>query len=248
MRFCGITLVVCLLTACALHKKPVSILDTKHLKIQPLTEGVYVHISFLDTEDFGHVACNGMIYVRGGEAIVFDTPTDSATSETLIHFIETRWKTRVKAVVVNHFHNDCLGGLAAFHRRRIPSYANRLTIQLAGAKANVVLPQNGFDQELTLQCGDRTVENRFWGEGHTRDNIVSYLPSEKALFGGCMVKALNAGKGFLGDANTAAWPATAERVKQAYPDVQFVVPGHGAPGSSALLDYTAKLFRENKQD
>ena len=99
-----------------------------------LTEGVSVHISYLDSEQFGFVPCNGMVYVRGEEAIVFDTPTDNAGSEKLIRWIEKRWEKRIKAVVINHFHEDCLGGLAAFHAHGIPSYANRLTIELARGK------------------------------------------------------------------------------------------------------------------
>ncbi|MBL7829243.1 MAG: subclass B1 metallo-beta-lactamase, partial [Saprospiraceae bacterium] len=229
-------------------KKQPQPLDSNTLKIKPLTEGVFLHVSYLESEQFGHVACNGLIYVRGNEAMVFDTPADSITSEQLIRLIETQWKKRIKAVVVNHFHTDCLGGLGAFHRRHIPSYANRLTIELARAKGDVVLPQNGFDNVLQLPCGDRTVENRYFGEGHTRDNIVSYLPAEKTLFGGCMIKAMNAGKGNLADATLGAWSTTVDQVKKAYPDVQFVIPGHGEPGGVELLDFTAKLFREEKQD
>ena len=241
-----ITLLLCLLAGCVVLKKNGQLLDSEALKVQPLTEGVYVHISYLQTETWGLVPCNGMVYVQGGEAIVFDTPTDSATSEKLIHLIEKDWKKRIKAVVVNHFHTDCLGGLGAFHRHKIPSYAHQLTIELARENDDAVLPQNGFDKMLDLPCGDRVVQNRFFGEGHTRDNIVSYLPAEQALFGGCLVKTMDAGKGYLGDANTAAWSATVEKVKKAYPEVKFVVPGHGATGGIELLDFTAQLFQTEK--
>lgn len=236
-----------LLAACASVKKTAPpLLHSDTLKIEALTPGVFVHISYFESEQFGRVACNGMVYVREREAIIFDTPTDSATSATLIHWIENKWKKRVKAVVVNHFHEDCLGGLAAFHAHGIPSYANQLTIDLAHANARAVLPQHGFDWMLTLFCGDRTVENRYFGKGHTHDNIVSYLPAEKTLFGGCLVKAMNAGKGNLADADTTEWSATIELVRQAYPDIKFVVPGHGASGGAELLDFTSKLFREGQ--
>jgi metallo-beta-lactamase class B len=235
-----------LLSACVFLKKNTQRLDTETLKIQPLTEGVFVHISYFNSEQFGYVPCNGMVYVRGGEAIVFDTPTDDAVSEILIHWIEKRLKKRIKAVVINHFHEDCLGGLGAFHAHAIPSFANRLTIELAQSNAVKTLPQHAFDESLSLTCGDRPIENRFFGEGHTRDNIVSYLPVEKTLFGGCLIKTMNAGKGNLADANTASWSATVEQVKRAYPDVRFVIPGHGATGSVELLDFTARLFQEGR--
>lgn len=244
MNFSKAILIFCCLAGCFLTKKTALLYNTEDLQIKPLTEGVFIHISYLDTETWGRVPCNGMVYVRGDEAMVFDTPADSITSEMLIHLIENDWKKRIKAVVINHFHKDCLGGLGAFHRQNIPSYASQLTIELARAKGDAVLPQNGFDKLLILSCSDRTVENRFFGEGHTRDNIVSYLPSEKTLFGGCLIKSINAGKGFLGDANTASWSATVEEVKRTYPDVKFVIPGHGDSGGVELLDFTAGLFRE----
>ncbi len=244
MRFFLIFLFLIALSGCSVPAPGLQPIESKSLKIEALTEGVSVHISYLDSEQFGFVACNGMVYVRGEEAIVFDTPTDNAGSEKLIRWIEKRWKKRIKAVVINHFHEDCLGGLAAFHAHGIPSYANRLTIELARTKGERVLPQNGFDDTLTLACGDRSVINRFFGAGHTGDNIVSYLPAEKTLFGGCLVKAMNAGKGNLADADTTRWSATIEQVQRAFPDLKHVIPGHGAAGGPELLDFTARLFRQ----
>jgi metallo-beta-lactamase class B len=76
------------------------------------------------------------------------------------------------------------------------------------------------------------------------DNIVGYFPADQVLFGGCLIKEVNASKGYLGDANVAAWSETVSRIKQAYPQVDYVVPGHGAHGHKELLDYTVELFRE----
>jgi metallo-beta-lactamase class B len=73
---------------------------------------------------------------------------------------------------------------------------------------------------------------------------VAYFPSEQVLFGGCLIKELNATKGYLGDANVLAWSATVKQVQANFPDVKHVVPGHGAAGDSRLLDYTHKLFEK----
>jgi len=72
------------------------------------------------------------------------------------------------------------------------------------------------------------------------------------LFGGCLIKELDASKGYLGDAskgylgdaNVKAWSNTVTKIKKAYPKLQIVVPGHGAIGNQALLDYTIKLFNQ----
>jgi metallo-beta-lactamase class B len=214
--------------------------QSANLKIERFTTNTYIHISYLKYEG-GRVPCNGLIYINKGEVIVFDTPTDNQASTELINWIQATLKTKIKAVVVNHSHTDCLGGLLVFHQNKIPSYSLKLTQQFA-KKDKVTVPLNGFDNQLILTIGGAKIINRFFGEGHTRDNIVSYIPSEKIMFGGCLIKAMKADKGNLADANVKAWPETVKKVKKAYPEVKFVVPGHGVPGGAELLDYTIQLF------
>ncbi|MEM8966647.1 MAG: hypothetical protein AAGE93_09530 [Bacteroidota bacterium] len=166
---------------------------------------------------------------------------DSISAE-LIDWVENNLSATVKAIVINHFHTDCLGGLAEFHHRNIPSYANNLTIELA--KHKPVFPQYGFDDSLRLAMGQAEVINRFLGEAHTIDNIVSYIPEDNLLFGGCMVKEVGAGEGNLEDANVAEWPTTIQKIKQTYPSLKVIIPGHGQTGGTELLDYTVELFEE----
>ncbi|WP_420386320.1 subclass B1 metallo-beta-lactamase [Roseivirga sp.] len=215
--------------------------ESESLKIVRLTEHTYRHITYLSTEDFGNVSCNGMIVIDSGEALVFDTPTDDAGSKELIEWTEGNTDAKVVGVVVTHFHNDCLGGLGDFHQRGIPSYAHMRTIALASDQG-LIIPQVSFRKKLKIQVGELKVENRFFGEGHTLDNIVSYVPADQVLFGGCMIKSVSAGKGYLGDANVEAWPTTVMNLKKKYPSLELVIPGHGSPGGTELLDYTIKLF------
>jgi metallo-beta-lactamase class B len=49
----------------------------------------------------------------------------------------------------------------------------------------------------------------------------------------------------LGDANIAQWSNTVERIKEQYPNIKIVIPGHGAIGGKDLLDYTIQLFKNN---
>ena len=93
---------------------------------------------------------------------------------------------------------------------------------------------------LTLQVA--IVAVRFFGPGHTADNVLGYFEKEQVLFGGCLIKELDATKGYLGDAVVGEWSTTVGRVKQAYPNLKWVVPGHGKVGDVSLLDYTIQLF------
>jgi len=214
------------------------------LQIEQISPNTFVHISYLKTDDFGKVACNGMIVVNKGEALVFDTPANDEASLELINWLEKDQGVKVKGVVATHFHSDCLGGLNEFHAKGIPSYASDKTIELAKA-SRFPIPENGFKKKLTLKAGDLKVINQFLGEGHTKDNFVAYVPSDQVLFGGCMIKALGAGNGYLGDANIAAWSATVGKVKSTFPEILIVIPGHGTVGGTELLDYTEGMFRKD---
>ncbi len=202
----------------------------------------FQHISYKQTVDFGNVPCNGLVVRSGNEVIVFDTPTNDSASYELIAWIRDSLRCRIVGVIPTHFHDDCLGGLRAFHDRGITSHAHAPTIALARANGAVV-PQKAFSDSLTLPVGTASVRVTFFGQGHTTDNVVGYFPPDDVLFGGCLVKELDASKGYLADANLAQWSATVDRVHASYPSVSTVIPGHGEPGGAELLEYTATLFR-----
>lgn len=212
------------------------------LIVEQVSQNAFVHTSTKQTQDFGHVPCNGLVVRNEGEAIVFDTPTHDNAATELIRWVQDSLHCRITAVIPTHFHDDCLGGLKAFHAQGIPSYAHKRTIALAAADS-VEVPQHGFADSLHLTVGNERITATFHGEGHTKDNVVGHFPSEDVLFGGCLIKELNASKGYLGDANVETWSGTVEAVKKAYPAVKLVVPGHGQYGDARLLDYTIGLFR-----
>lgn len=217
--------------------------SSERLVLQKIGNQVYQHTSFLNTESFGRVGCNGMIVFDQNEAIIFDTPADKPASEELIDWVENKLKCKIKAIVPTHFHADCLGGLEVFHTQKVPSYANNLTLKLA-QETKVTVPQNGFDNQLELKIGNEKIVVEFMGEGHTKDNVIGYFPAENAMFGGCLIKELGASKGYLGDANVQAWSETVRKIKAKYPKTKIVVPGHGKAAGTDLLDYTIKMFEQ----
>lgn len=217
------------------------IYKSETLVIQEITDNVYKHVSFLDTESWGKVPCNGMIYVVNGEAIVFDTTPDDSSSLELINIIEEKLKAKVKYLVINHFHNDCLGGVNAFVMHNVKIICHEKTKELA-LKDNIDFDAITFKDEYIIEIGEQKIINSYFGEGHTSDNIVSYLPKEKALFGGCLIKEVGAGKGNLADANVNAWSFTVKKIKLKFPEIIYVIPGHGIHGGSELLDFTMKMF------
>lgn len=229
----------------AKEQYPKEIFKSEALQVQQISPNTYVHISYLATNDFGKVPCNGMIAVNGDKAIVFDATTNDSTSAVLIRWIKEALKAKPVALVVTHFHEDCLGGAAAFRAEAIPTYAGKQTIAATREK-KLFVPENGFDSLYQFDLNGAPVTARYFGAGHTRDNTVGYFAKDSVLFGGCLVKELEADKGYLGDADTTSWPATIIKLKQAYPGIKRVIPGHGVVGGKELLDYTHDLFAAKK--
>ncbi|WP_159467444.1 subclass B1 metallo-beta-lactamase [Dyadobacter sp. 3J3] len=215
---------------------------SKGLIVTQITKNAFEHTSFKQTNDFGNVGCNGLIVRNNNESIIFDTPINDKISEELIKWIKETLHCKINAVIPTHFHDDSAGGLKAFDDHGIPSYAYFKTIELT-KENNFVVPKNSFADSLVLKVGDQQTITKFFGEGHTKDNVVGYFPAENVLFGGCLIRASDAGKGYVGDANVADWSVTVEKVKKGYPDVKIVVPGHGHYGNIELLDHTINLYK-----
>ena len=227
--------------SCKTHQDKSYIYTSGTLSIEQITPDIFIHITSLAIPDYGAFPCNGMIYKSGSQAIIFDTPTMDSVSLELIRWVNDVLNCDVVGIVINHFHTDCLGGLGVFKEHDIPVYANHLTFQLSGLDASESANIE-FDMIQEIPIGRKKVINRFFGEGHTRDNIVSYIPDENVLFGGCMIKELGAGKGNLEDANILAWAETVNEIKLEYPQLRIVIPGHGEAGNIELLDYTIEMF------
>ncbi len=123
--------------------KPKEVYRSKDLIVTQIAANAFEHTSFLQTNDFGNVPCNGLVVRNSNETIVFDTPTNDKSAEELIKWIKEKLHCKINAIIPTHFHDDCLGGLKAFHDHDIPSYAYFKTIELAKAN-NFVVPKNGF--------------------------------------------------------------------------------------------------------
>ena len=223
--------------------KTKTIYSTKTLIINQLSAHSFQHISFLETESFGKVECNGLIAIDANEAFIFDTPTTDSVSAELINWMQNSLNCEIKGVIPTHFHDDCLGGLESFHQVKIPSFAFFKTIEKAKLE-HLPIPKHSFDDSKEFELGQTKLIVSFLGEAHAKDNIVGYFQKDQILFGGCMIKSVGANKGYLGDANVDEWSKTVSKVKAKFNKAKIIVPGHGTVGGQELLDYTISLFKE----
>lgn len=242
LQMLGICLAVLLLNSCYDKSKYVPEPYLRPLEIIKLSEQDYMHVSYLKDDNGGYIPCNGFMRKEGTEVFVFETPIDSTSSEQLISYIQEHLKATVKGVFVGHSHSDAAGGVPAFTRANIPTYASSKTTALL--QKDTVTISHPFTRKDSVQMGTTEIVMEYFGAAHTDDNSVAYLKGPEILVGGCMIKALGAKRGYLGDASLSTWSTTVSAVKNAYPKVQLVIPGHGRRGDSLLLDYTIKMFKE----
>ncbi len=219
---------------------------SEDLEIMKISENTYLHISYFDLENTDHFPANGMIYVNNDRCILIDTPWTNKETEDLISWLKYEKKLQIDALIVTHWHQDCMGGLEAIRKAKIRSYANKKTIEIAREK-NMLVPDKGFSDSLTLNLGDKKVLCRFPGGGHSVDNIVIWIPDEKILYAGCIVKPLNwKSLGFLGDADINSWPGSLKTILIEFPDSEIVIPGHGKPDGLNMIHHTLDLLAKHK--
>ena len=206
-----------------------------------LSENAYMHVSYSDLPEFGRFPSNGLVWIQGNEAFLFDTPMTEEATKTLTDWLSHSLQVKVVGFVPNHWHNDCMGGLAYLQQQHIPSWANQITIDSAKIKG-LPVPDKGFTDSLQLKLGAKVIECYYLGPAHSTDNIVVWIPSEKILFAGCMAKSMGARNlGNTVDGDLKAYPATIKKVMDKFPDARIVIPGHGPFGGQELLRHTYQL-------
>ena len=213
------------------------------LRLKPLAENVWIHVSDIPMPPWGKVSANGLAAIKAGRLVLIDTPWNDAQTAALVEWFRGHCEFRDIIVIVCHYHDDNLGGLGWVNRNRMDSCALEMTRKICREKG-LPVPGQAIDEELRQEFLRTGIEIFYPGEGHTPDSICVYLPEEKILFGGCSVKALgNTTLGNTAEANLAAWPDTLRRMKAVFPQAKTVVPGHGEEGDLSLIDHTLTLFR-----
>ena len=123
--------------------------------------------------------------------------------------------------------------------------------RLAGLRAyfadmsnfNPTLPNITFSNDLTLHCGDISVEVRHLGKGHTAGDAVVLVPADSVVMTGDLVHGLEP---LLLDAFPDQWPATLDKLSDL--DFETIVPGHGPVqrGRTTLTLFKDYIFELNR--
>ena len=207
---------------------------------------MFIHITWHEFEDYGRIPSNGLLIVKDGQAIMVDTPMDNEKTESLTTYIEENFHVKVVKLIASHYHDDCIGGLSYLQEKGVESIANSMTIDKC-KELGLPAPAVGFTKLLNIDFNGEKIECRFFGGGHTSDNIVVWLPQQQILFGGCMIKSADAvNLGNIADAVLDEWGDSIQQIQAQYKNIAVVVPGHGSSGGTELLNHTLELLKTSE--
>lgn len=200
------------------------------------------------------------------DILIIDTPYTPEATETVLDWIDKKFGKQHITAINTHFHVDRLGGNAALVKRNIPIYGSELTLKAIQERGDssrkwtasvvkdeamkyyysnfeYVSPTRIFDSKkgMELHFGNETVYIRYFGTGHSVDNLFVFLPQKKVLFGGCAILSAEAKThGNVSDGNIDEWRKVVSEIDTTGYDC--VVPGHGPVGGIELIKRTEKIL------
>jgi glyoxylase-like metal-dependent hydrolase (beta-lactamase superfamily II) len=211
-------------------------LAEKTATLEELAPGVYAYTAQGDP----NVGC-----IVGTDAVLaIEARATPFMAQRWIDVIRTLTDLPFGDLVLTHYHAVRVLGAAAFGARRIVAHANtaawieergaedwaseagRMPRLFAGAGTipGLTRPTHTFSEMETIDLGNRTVQLRYLGRGHTAGDIVVWLPEERICFGGDLVEAQAAP--YMGDGHLTDWRGlTLDRV--AALDAEQLVGGRG---------------------
>ncbi len=190
-------------------------LAEKTATLEELAPGVYAYTAQGDP----NVGC-----IVGTDAVLaIEARATPLMAQRWIDVIRTFTDLPFGDLVLTHYHAVRVLGASAFRARRIVAHANtaawieergaqdwaseagRMPRLFAGAETipGLTRPTHTFSDTMAIDLGNRIVELRYLGRGHTAGDIVIWLPQERICFGGDLVEAQAAP--YMGDGHIADW-------------------------------------------
>jgi cyclase len=216
-------------------------------RLQEIADGVHAFLQ----PDGGWCLNNGGVIVDGGSAVLVDTAATEARARRLRELVRDVVPAAPRIVVNTHAHGDHTFGNFVFPEAVVVGaeltraealdvglHLTRLWPDVQWGDIELAPPQLTFTGSLTLHLADRIAELHTFGPAHTACDTVVWLPRERVLFTGDLVMSGVTPLVLTGSVGGLRETVAALRTFGA----DTIVPGHGAPGGSELLDATERYL------
>jgi metallo-beta-lactamase class B len=211
------------------------------VELSKIGDSVWVHTTHKILGQY-NVPSNGLIIQTSAGLILVDTPWDDSLTISLLETTKTHFNQPIVIAVITHAHIDRIGGIKTLRKSGIRVVSLPLVCQKA-KESGYPEPDLLQSADTVLNIGNEKLEIFYPGPGHTLDNIVVWLPRQKVLFGGCLVKSeRTTDLGNIEEANLQEWPKSIRTVMEKFKTARVIVPGHGTCGDFHLLQHTLDLL------
>lgn len=213
----------------------VSDLGEKQITFTEIAPNIYAYTTQGDP--------NSAVIIGDAHVMVMEAQATPVMGKALIEKIRTVTDKPIKYLVLSHYHAVRVLGASAFEGAEIVCSAKTLEmINERGAQdfksetdrfprlfrsvesiPHLTYPTITFETAMTINLGNRVVELKHLGAGHTRGDIVAWVPDCKALFSGDLLEY--GATPYCGDAQLEEWPQTLQNIKAL--GAVCAVPGRG---------------------
>lgn len=197
--------------------------------VRKVTENIYA----IEHEE----AANNVIIIGKRGVILVDTSLFPEKAKGIDKFVRELTSKNISLVLNTHYHPDHTFGNIAFHcpivansktREKMEqfdsSYFDKLGIEYFKLRYPDVLFDDVFEYEDGIKI------QFIHGPGHTPDSSYVYIPQERVLIAGDTV-VTKIHPEIVEDSNLTLWIKTLNE----FPQVDFVVPGHGETGQAKSI-------------
>lgn len=213
----------------------VSDLEEKQITFTEIAPNIYAYTTQGDP--------NSAVIIGDDHVLVMEAQATPVMAKALIEKIRTVTDKPIKYLILSHYHAVRVLGASAFEGAEIICSAKTLEMinergeqdfksetdrfprlfRSVESIPHLTYPTITFETAMTINLGNRIVELKHLGAGHTRGDIVAWVPDCKALFSGDLLEF--GATPYCGDAQLEEWPQTLQHIKAL--GAVCAVPGRG---------------------
>ena len=213
------------------------------LEISHLTANFYVFTTY-NFYKGNLIPANGMYLVTDSGVVMFDSPWDTTQFQPLLDSIKVKHNKKVVICIATHSHKDKTAGLEFLKEQGVKTFTTKQTDEISKAKGEK-RAEFLMEKDTVFSVAQYKFQTYYGGQGHTADNIVIWFDKDKVLYGGCLVKSVEAKDlGNLEEANVKEWPATIKNIQAKFKNPKFIITGHQSWTSKESLNHTLELIKE----
>ncbi|MEI7585608.1 MBL fold metallo-hydrolase [Runella sp.] len=213
----------------------VSDLEEKQITFTEIAPNIYAYTTQGDP--------NSAVIIGDDHVLVMEAQATPVMAKALIEKIRTVTDKPIKYLILSHYHAVRVLGASAFEGAEI--ICSTKTLEMINERGeqdfksetdrfprlfrsvesipHLTYPTITFETAMTINLGNRIVELKHLGAGHTRGDIVAWVPDCKALFSGDLLEY--GATPYCGDAQLEEWPQTLQHIKAL--GAVCAVPGRG---------------------